>query len=135
MKIIYLLVAVLVLVSCEKFTLYKHENSAARCLDGSPAGLYFAPGQQSDKFVIYFEGGGLCRGDGLAETLEYCYKRSKTNLGSSLNYSAERSFDGMTYISAIARNPFHDWNRVFIPYCDGGVHQGSRLDPIKYKDS
>jgi hypothetical protein len=68
MKVIYLL-AFLVLVHSEQFSLYLQEDPSAKCIDGSPAGLYFHAGSQTDKFVIYFQGGGLCRGDGLAETL------------------------------------------------------------------
>jgi O-palmitoleoyl-L-serine hydrolase len=32
-------------------------------------------------------------------------------------------------------NPFHTWNRVFLPYCDGSVHVGSRLSPVEYKNT
>jgi len=96
-------------------------------LDGSPAALYYQIGQKTDSFMIYFEGGGLCRGDGLADMIEYCYQRSFTHLGSSNNYSDSRSFDKWSYLSSdIEANPFANWTRVFIPYCDGSVHQGSR---------
>ena len=68
--------------------------------------------------------------------LDYCYKRSFTNLGSSSGYPKERSFDSFSYLSSDAEvNPFKNWNKIFVPYCDGGLHQGSRLEPIKYKDS
>jgi len=56
--------------------------------------------------MIYFEGGGLCRGDGLADMIEYCYQRSFTHLGSSNNYSDSRSFDKWSYLSSdIEANP------------------------------
>ncbi len=51
------------------FQLIKHVNSPAKCLDGSPAALYIQKVDNSNKFVIYFEGGGLCRGDGLANMI------------------------------------------------------------------
>jgi len=38
----------------QKFQLIKHFDSAAKCLDGSPAALYIQPAPKSDKFVIYF---------------------------------------------------------------------------------
>lgn len=67
--------------------------------------------------------------------LEYCYKRSFTNLGSSTNYPPTRSFDNWAFLAPDDTiNPFHTWNRIFIPYCDGTLHTGSRLDAIKYKD-
>jgi hypothetical protein len=34
----------------------------ARCLDGSPAALFIHQGSEKDKFMIYFEGGGMCSG-------------------------------------------------------------------------
>lgn len=86
MKIYLLLSLLIVSLSQSNFTLYRNKDPAAKCLDGSSPALYFHPGVESDKFLIYFESGGLCRGDGLANMIEYCYKRSFTNLGSSLNY-------------------------------------------------
>ena len=53
----------------QNFQLIKHIDSPAKCLDGSPAALYIQPAPNSDKFVIYFEGGGLCRGDGLSNMI------------------------------------------------------------------
>lgn len=36
------------------------QSTQAVCLDGSPTGYYYAPGhgEGSDKFIIYFMGGG-----------------------------------------------------------------------------
>jgi hypothetical protein len=31
-------------------------------------------------------------------------------------------------------NYFKDWTRVLLWYCDGSGHQGSKLDPVDYKD-
>ena len=47
------------------FQLHLHPlESESRCLDGSPAGVYFSPGNGlnggSKKTVVYFEGGGWC---------------------------------------------------------------------------
>ena len=30
---------------------------------------------------------------------------------------------------------FASWNKIFVRYCDGSLHQGSRNDPILYKDT
>lgn len=33
-------------------------------------------------------------------------------------------------------NPaYWNWTKVVVPYCDGSFHQGSRADPINYKDA
>lgn len=32
-------------------------------------------------------------------------------------------------------NPvFYDWTKIFVVYCDGSEHTGTRLNPISYKD-
>lgn len=132
---LYLLLLFLPTILAQNFTLIHLNDPAAKCLDGSTPAFYFHPGTEADKFLIFFESGGLCRGDGLADMIEYCYKRSFTNLGSSLNYPESRSFDDWAFLTPDERyNPFHTWNRVFIPYCDGTLHTGSRLDAVKYKD-
>lgn len=130
---------VLVTVGCSNvFTIVKHPvETGARCLDGSPAALYHSVGsdENKNKFVIYFEGGGVCTGANLSSTLDSCYKRSLTALGSSSQYPATRSGAGQGILSGNAtENPhFFDWTRIYIPYCDGAEHQGSRLQPISYK--
>jgi len=62
------------------------------CLDGSQGAYYlsmFTGLENEDKFILYFEGGGWCgSSNNLEETIEDCYQRSKTTLGSSLSYPA-----------------------------------------------
>lgn len=55
----------------------------AKCLDGSDPIIYLHEGSDKTRFLIYFVGGGLCSGLTLEDAIEDCYKRSKTNLGSS----------------------------------------------------
>lgn len=43
-----------VLTFSQNFTLYKSKDPAAKCLDGSPAALYFQQGVEADKFLIFF---------------------------------------------------------------------------------
>jgi hypothetical protein len=61
----------------------------ALCLDGSP-GVYYIDdsGRIPTKFLLHFDGGGWCAEGDLASTIESCYQRSKTDLGSSRNYPA-----------------------------------------------
>ncbi len=69
-------------------------------------------------------------------TLENCYVRSKTQLGSSKNYSKTIEFhheQGM--LSSNKNNNFKDWKKIYIKYCSGAGHQGYRSQPVKYKDS
>lgn len=96
MRSLLLAVLLAITVRCE-YTLYRHAfETGARCLDGSSAAIYVsrADGANRDKFMIYFNSGGLCTGLTLADTLESCYKRSFTSLGSSVNYKPTRTFPG-----------------------------------------
>jgi len=45
--------------------------------------LYTHEGGETDKILIFFEGGGFCGDATLPKTIENCYQRSKTLLGSS----------------------------------------------------
>ena len=70
----------------DSYNLVLHSmERGAVCLDGSPAGMYIHEGSglNKNKFMVYFNGGGLCYGLTLADTLESCYKRSSTSLGST----------------------------------------------------
>lgn len=71
----------------------------------------------------------------MADTLDSCYKRSSTNLGSSLKYPATRNYDKRGILSTVQSvNPgFYNWTKVYVPYCDGSLHQGSRNSTVSYK--
>ena len=73
----------------------------ARCLDGSPVGVYYHEGSPNNrnKFMIYMNGGGFCRGFTLEETLESCYIRSKKDLGTTKVAPPQKSFDGQGLLS------------------------------------
>lgn len=130
-----------VLINTQTFNLIKHdilsETTGPRCLDGSPAAMYIDIGVQKDSFMIFFEGGGLCRGDGLNNMLDYCLQRSTTHLGSSKGYTEKSSFNNYVFLNPDPKvNPtFHNWTRVFVPYCDGSLHQGFKSSPVEYKGS
>ena len=70
------LALVLNLVNCEEngnmFNLILHsKDRGARCLDGSPAGMYIheGTGANKNKYIIYFRGGGFCEGLTLSDTI------------------------------------------------------------------
>lgn len=89
------------------------KNQGAVCLDGSPAAYYYAPGIESTKFYIHQQGGGWCTSD------DDCFGRSKTNLGSSKNYSQTLNFGGGYFSNDPVQNPLM-WNftRIYLPYCE-----------------
>lgn len=106
----------------------------AKCLDGSPATFYLHEGGQSDKFIIYFMEGGLCYGEDLSSTIEDCYQRSQTYLGSSTFWEPSMQFNGSMSTDP-KKNVFASWTKVYFIYCDGSLHQGHREAPIIYKNT
>jgi len=102
-----------------------------KCLDGSPGGYYYSPGQgnNSDKHLIMLEGGGWCYDQNYRwvtdqGTLTNCAERSHERLGSSKSWPVYDNFDGLLSGDA-AKNPlFYDWSRIKIKYCDGTSFSG-----------
>lgn len=111
-------------------------ESGASCLDGTPSGVYVSQGDETSKILLFFEGGGLCGGSSLSETLEDCYQRAGTKLGSSSTYEKIMNLDeyGILSDQPDTNSLFFNWTKVFIPYCDGSLHQGTRNRSISYKD-
>mmetsp|Transcript_14297 Transcript_14297/g.33918 ORF Transcript_14297/g.33918 Transcript_14297/m.33918 type:complete len:383 (+) Transcript_14297:67-1215(+) len=104
----------------------------ARCLDGSPALYYLSPGYDSgkDKHMIFFQGGGYCGSD--ADCLD---RATDSFLGSTSDddltinkYESSGTQDG--FWRDTNENPLmHNWNHVFVRYCDGGYYSGDLLEP------
>jgi hypothetical protein len=108
------------------------KSSPAKCIDGSSPSYYIRHGTGSgkQKWVIFFEGGGWCY------NLEQCYFRSKTRLGSSRGYAQVLSEEHMGYyVSADEQiNPqMHNWNTVYVNYCDGSSFAGDTAVPYKVR--
>ena len=58
----------------------------ALCLDGSP-GAYFIHEGNRRKILLYFEGGGWCGSyQGINQSIDNCFRRTETLLGSSNFY-------------------------------------------------
>jgi len=102
-------------------------ESGALCLDGTPGGFYFRPGDGdgSSSWLVHFEGGGWCISD------EDCLARSKTDIGSSKNWPSRGlpSMDGGAH-GILSNNPtinpdFYNWNMVHVNYCDGASYAGN----------
>jgi hypothetical protein len=121
-------------------------KDGALCRDGSPAGFYvhFA---STDKLFIYLEGGGAC------DSVSFCQhnpanlttvfsggaaSQGQTILGSLTTTTALQApyvptggDGGTAYSPGIfdftnPANPFKDWSGVYVPYCTGDVHFGTR---------
>jgi hypothetical protein len=84
-----------------------------QCRNGSTAGIALSLNGDSDKLMIYLEGGGACF-DGLT-----CVG----NPDSVGDQRLERT--GGLFARGQPENPVADWNHVFVPYCTGDVHAGT----------
>jgi hypothetical protein len=98
----------------------------ARCLDGSAPSYYFLPGTVN-KWVIFFQGGGWCWNP------SHCLGRANSPLGRSGPPTMDPVYEGGR--SILSQNPslnpeFHNWNLVYIQYCDGGSYAGNVTDPV-----
>ena len=127
----------------ETFDIIELENTTeARCLDGSNFQFLFSKGHGSgvDRWIIFWEAASFCGADGL-EIIESCYEKSLTEFGSSKNFGTNGTKHvinkPMGYFSNDkGYNPlFWNYNKIYIRYCDGSLHQGYLQDPILYNDS
>jgi hypothetical protein len=118
-----------------------YQIDGAVCRDGSPTGFYVKTGS-ADKLIIYLEGGGACMNG------NYCsFNASNANqilagdgqtvFGTAGGLVAARQQPGVytngTGLQGIfdttnSANPVKDWNQIYVPYCTGDVHFGTRKD-------
>lgn len=116
----------------------------AICRDGSPTGFYLHRGA-GDGLLIYFEGGGACSNGNYcafnpASVDQVLAGDGQVVIGSALGAGAGRQQPGVytdpshtgapagIFDTSNAANPFKDWNQVYIPYCTGDVHFGTKRD-------
>jgi hypothetical protein len=116
----------------------------AVCRDGSPTGFFVHSGT-SDKLLVYLEGGGACSngpfcGFNPASANSVLAGDGQTVLGTALGAIDGRQQPGVytqadhagapagIFDFANAQNPFKDWSQVYVPYCTGDVHFGSKRD-------
>ncbi|CAH9099723.1 unnamed protein product [Cuscuta epithymum] len=97
-------------------------EKGAVCLDGSPSVYYFdqGEGQGLDNWLIFLEGGGWCSNQ------SECKERSESKYGSSTLRDQYRDFEASLLSNDSQENPkFYNWNRVYVPYCDGSSFTGN----------
>jgi hypothetical protein len=87
-----------------------------KCRDGSQAGIGIRRNNASKDLMIFLEGGGACFDD----------VTCLANPGNASTWKNEPK--GGILNPADASNPLKDWNLVYIPYCTGDVHAGTRTD-------
>ncbi|MBM4363078.1 MAG: hypothetical protein FJ104_10385, partial [Deltaproteobacteria bacterium] len=115
-----------------------HAVEGTKCRDGSPAGIYTHEGT-ADGLFFYLEGGGACSSPGFcnfnpASVATSLSGTGETVLGSAAGAIGPRQQPGVyegnvlrgVFDLSNAANPFKDWHMVYVPYCTGDVHFGSK---------
>jgi hypothetical protein len=92
------------------------------CSKGTPFKFFAHPGQ-SNKLLIYFDGGGACWND------ETCAAQQGLPYTPAITVTAETITNGYGGIFDLdnAENPFADYSMVFVPYCTGDMHMGDNV--------
>ena len=94
--------------------------------------LFHVRAADSDKAMIYFNGGGACWNGPMCDPAN-----SSSDMKKGMIYrtqpTAEYGNDPRILHGAFAldnpKNPFRDWTQVFVTYCTGDVHLGARDTP------
>ena len=113
----------------------------AICRDGSPTGFFVRYGTVP-KLAIYLEGGGACINHDFcvynpANKDQILTGTGETVIGSAFGSAAGRQQPGayegaMRGMHDLANNanPYKDWSHVYIPYCTGDVHFGTKMNSM-----
>ena len=88
----------------------------AQCAFETPYYLYYWPGADPARLLIYFQGGGACW-DWVS-----CSGMFDTSVGRN-----ELSGFGGIFDFSHPENPFGEYTVVFVPYCTGDVHVGDTV--------
>lgn len=97
------------------------ENEKMLSRSGTTTGYAINLNASSSNLLIYLQGGGACYNAHTCERTpesfqEDNFQRYFIEPGSRNNYGIFNRNE--------ARNPFHDWNILFVPYSTGDVHAG-----------
>jgi len=103
-------------------------SGRARCLDGSPAGVYVRDVGATAGWIVAIDGGGWCFNE------SSCYDRSLTPLGSSLAWPPTRAGLGIESDDCGSNPAFCGYSIALLPYCDGNSQLGSRDDPLVFRN-
>jgi Pectinacetylesterase len=96
------------------------------CGNGSPSGIGVNLTDRSDDVMIFFQGGGACW-----DALTCFTLKSAINIETTYNAArleADTDVFGASYLGKReADNPIRDASWIFVPYCTGDLHDGTRM--------
>ncbi|MEM1326260.1 MAG: pectin acetylesterase-family hydrolase [Bacteroidota bacterium] len=102
----------------------------AYCSDSSDY-FIFSQKAASDHLLIHFSGGGACWNDETCSRPLNLWTGLKLGIGHELTgyYLPTASKNTPIYIGGLLshkeKNPLHDWNKIYLPYCTGDLHLGN----------
>jgi hypothetical protein len=96
----------------------------AKCMNGTPTGIGVNLGTSGDLF-IYMEGGGACFNSGTCNSVAHPSGWGPADFESNIGIYNVGIFDRLD-----DKNPMKDATFVFVPYCTGDVHAGSKPDGL-----
>lgn len=91
-------------------------SRGSRCLDGSTPGFYYKQGTEEDKWLLWFQGGGLCM--------------SEADCAASL--PLHDLADSISSFPLQEYSEFSNYHHVYFASCDLGLYLGDRSDPVVY---
>jgi hypothetical protein len=100
----------------------KIELPELTCGNGSQYKFFVNYSDKSNNTVLLFEGGGAC----------WDFASCSGGVRGAANATGipDTHMDRAQYMNLLRRdetNPLKDWNMVFVPYCTGDVHTGSKV--------
>ena len=96
--------------------------AGAFCRDGSNTGIAVNASHTSPNVVVFLDQGGACFQEFPCKINPSAY--DATSLAAGLGV------DAAIFNRTDPDNPVRDWSFVFVPYCTGDVHSGSRSDGV-----
>jgi hypothetical protein len=101
------------------------------CRDGSQTGFFVKPSGASTNVMIYLEGGGACFNQITCGYTPRSIHESVTGETMATVRATERPQVPWTegiFDTKNPANPVKDWNMVYVPYCTGDTHAGTRTN-------
>jgi len=97
-----------------------------QCGNGAPTGIGVNLTTRSDRVMIFLQGGGACWDANTCFVL-----KSSVNIESGYNqqsFTTEIGQIGSAWVwQRNSNNPFEDASWIYVPYCTGDLHDGTRV--------
>lgn len=110
----------------DEWTWVPFEDSA--CGNGASVGIGISPSADSSRVLLYLEGGGLCWDDASCNQQQTAYFVGRGYNAADFAAFVDQLGDRGVFNRADPNNPFRDFSFVYVPYCTGDLHGGSRAE-------